>query len=586
MKHLYLLLLSSLPLFSISQTFVRITDGQNPIVSDPPNSTLYNASFNGSAWMDINNDHWLDLFHNGWLYLNNAGNGFIKLQSFANPANGTSRTSCSWMDMDNDGFGDLIYSNTQYTRIYRNNGDSTFTQWSSVLDNINSQTWSVQWCDYNNDTWADLILTFADGFFGSNHQSNRLFRGSSNGTFSIVTDTFEFLTALKPFTVSYWSDYDEDGDQDLFIASGPGGSPGPDFHYKNLVQETGIDSFERITGEPYVSDPQDGQCYNWIDFDNDEDLDLCVTNWTGAPNWFYRNDTGNLDSIATPFTGTNGVPALSNGWGDFDNDGFEDVLITAGGSGQQAGFYHNNGDGTFATYDNIIFTSLNGSTAGLSIGDYDNDGDLDFFTVGMEKGLFQNHPFNNNAWVNFTLIGTASNTSAIGTIVKLKATIGGQSMWQHRQVSTQNTFMGQNSQRVHFGLGDATTIDSLIVRWPSGNEEVFESLDPKRFYRIEEITNMDSISFPKDSTVSIGSTQALEVKVFPNPVDTELRIEGISSAAETIEILATDGSLFKTVPFTSPSNTVTVDVKALKPGSYILRITTGRSTWSKSFIKK
>src|SRR5262249_15618062 len=135
--------------------------------------------------------------------------------------------------------------------------------------------------------------------------------------------------SLAPYTIPTWSDYDLDGDMDLFIGSGPAQvAPLPDFNYKNLLKETGSFSLERLTSFPFKV-PQDGQTYNFIDYDNDGDLDICLTNYSQAPSRFYLNSDTGYVSLTTPFTTT--IGHLSNCWGDIDNDGFLDVLIATDG---------------------------------------------------------------------------------------------------------------------------------------------------------------------------------------------------------------------------------------------------------------
>lgn len=527
MKNTWIILLLCWPILAFNQTFNLITDPNNPVVSSPSSSEINNPNFayTGSAFVDVNNDNWLDIFYSGILFLNQGNGNFFLAEGITN-AGPTALTSTSWADFDNDGDPDLLYSHPAgLTKVYANDGQGNFTLFPTILDSINSITWSSQWSDYNNDGYTDIILTFADGFLGgNNHFPCRLFQGSASGVFTQVIDPdLAFLNELHPYTVSNWSDYDQDGDQDLFIASGPGGvGAARDFHYKNLLIETGEEKFERLNSPTFAFQEHDGQCYNFIDYDNDGDLDVCLTNWaSGTLNRFYINNGNGAYVIGiTPFTQTPNTNSLSNGWGDFDNDGYLDVIIAS--NNNIGNYYRNDGAGNFTDEGNIIHPALNGNTSGLSLGDYDNDGDLDFFTTGLQKGLFNNELNNGNHFVNLDLKGDPSNKSALGARVKIKIKLNGVDTWLRREMSAQNTFMGHNSQRIHFGLGDATTIDSITINWPSGAEENYTDIEADKFYQVTEGSTISLIS-----SVGVKKTEisTFAVSISPNPVSDRLLLE-------------------------------------------------------------
>ena len=180
-----------------------------------------------------------------------------------------------------------------------------------------------------------------------------------------------------------WSDYDNDGDMDYFIGAGPAnGTTQPDFLYRNLLVETGIpNNFEPITDAPIATDLQDGQIWNWIDYDNDGDLDAYVTNYggpSGLANRLYRNDGGSFTSITSGAIVTDVDISLGSVWGDYDNDGDLDCYVT--NDLQPGRYYSNNGDGTFTSLTNALTTGP--AHRGATAGDYDNDGDLDIYADG------------------------------------------------------------------------------------------------------------------------------------------------------------------------------------------------------------
>jgi hypothetical protein len=121
-----------------------------------------------------------------------------------------------------------------------------------------------------------------------------------------------------------------------------------------------------------------------------------------------------------------------------------------------------------------------GHFCGSAWGDYDNDGFLDLFVCNgfvraSQNNLLYRNNGNSNAWLNFRLVGTVSNRSAIGAKVRLKATIHGRTFWQMREISGGSGFLCQNDMRANFGLGDATNADLVRIEWPSGTVREFQN---------------------------------------------------------------------------------------------------------------
>src|SRR5262249_31061251 len=136
---------------------------------------------------------------------------------------------------------------------------------------------------------------------------------------------------------------------------------------------------------------------------------------------------------------------------------------------------------------------------GVTAGDYDRDGDLDLYVHGTTatKRLYRNDLPGTNGWIEITLTGAGapggSNRSAIGAKVRANATIGGPPPWMFREVSAQNSFNSMNMLDVHFGLGDASVVDSLVIRWPAGGVQVFTNVPGRRFYQIHEGENPTAV---------------------------------------------------------------------------------------------
>jgi hypothetical protein len=533
MKQLLLLPLLLFPfcLLKSQSLFTKITDPTNPAVT----FTNTAASYKGAVWIDFDHDNWPDLFVSQRFLFRNTRNGnFVQLADVAGAAGGQVAAGSSWGDLDNDGDLDCITSSAN-SGLHRNNGNDTFTLVANALPNFAGySSWDCALADADNNGRLDLAFVHAaGGFHPTGPFPCRFYLQNTDGNFQKING-YEFTDdSTQAYTIPTWSDYDLDGDMDLFVGSGPAQiAPKPDFNYKNLLKENGTFSLQRLEAFPFKV-LQDGQVYNFIDFDNDGDLDICLTNYSQAPTRFYLNNDGVYVSKNTPFTTT--VGHLSNCWGDVDNDGFLDVLIATDGDAN-ARLYRNLGNGSFAAAQ--IAGTAGNAICGIALADYDNDGDLDFYTNGATTGraLFRNDNLaGNRNWAQITLEGVQSNRSAIGALLRLK-TLGGK--WQIREVSAHNSFQGQNDLRQHFGLNDAASIDSLEVRWPSGLVQTFTNLMPNFFYKLVENENIGVIV----GTVEPGKQANLTIQ--PNPVGREFEIR----AGEKIEAVQVFDSTGKIIP--------------------------------------
>ncbi|MBL0108590.1 MAG: VCBS repeat-containing protein [Ignavibacteria bacterium] len=482
------IILMNLSSVSDAQNFIKITDVNNPVVSD-----ILSGSFFGCSWVEIDNDRKLDLFVNRKVVYKNLGVGsFIKLETAM--AGQNLNLGHSWADYNNDGLIDCFVVSTggSYSYLYKNEGNGIINKvvTGDIGDSAYNTGWGCSWADYDNDGFADLFITAANNFGVVNHP-NRFYKNNGDGTFSRlnfpgVTDT------LAPFTIPSWYDYDLDGDVDLFIGTGPGGSTSQDYIYKNMLTETGTANLVRLNLPPLTTDLHDGQVWNLIDYDNDGDLDAFITNYANnVPNNLYRNNNGVYEKMTEAQVGnivSDLGMFLTNLWADFDNDGDQDCFVTREAS--KSLYYVNNGNGTFTRNDSTAAVTGPVTCFGATAGDFDNNGSLDLYVAGTtsSKGLYRNDLSNGNKWINIKCTGKRnsnsnfSNSSALGTKVKAKATINGVPVWQFREINSQNSFNSMNMLNVHFGFGNASVIDSLVIIWPRGLREVFTNVTLNTFY--------------------------------------------------------------------------------------------------------
>ncbi len=282
--------------------------------------------------------------------------------------------------------------------------------------------------------------------------------------------TGQIATDVRDASGASWIDYDNDGDLDLFIASGPAnGTRARDYLYRNQLKQTGAATFERINDAPLGTDLADGQVWNWIDYDNDGDLDAYLTNYIG----------------------------------------------------------------------NVA--------AGLRNFLYRNDGDLDLFVPNVFRPAIQAPPHfyrndlsNNNHWVKLKPVGTSSNRDGIGAKLRAKAAINGNVYWQLREASSQNTFCGQNSPEIHFGFGDAASIDSLRIEWPLGQVDVHANVQTNTVYEAVEGAGLNPITTAvEDNAPAIPLGFALEQN-YPNPFNPTTRIAFALPVASRVTLTVFD----------------------------------------------
>jgi hypothetical protein len=496
------------------QSFTKITAG------DPVTDVAASRSVN---WIDYDRDGDLDLFvsrgkaggENNILYRNDGAPAytFTKMSSLTISQDGTPSDGATWGDYDNDGDDDAFVVNWYGINnlMYRNEGDGSFTQilsGSQVTDGGYSET--ATWGDYNNDGFVDLYVTNSSGVL-----NNFLYRNLGDGSFQRIV-TGSIVNDGGHSRGANWVDYDNDHDLDLFVANE---SNENEFLYKNLLTETGIDSFVRITADPLVTNGATSWSGSWGDYDNDGDLDVFIANNSGQNNNLFVNQgDGSFFKLPVNFgdvVDDSGASA-SSGWGDIDNDGDLDLLVTnAYGLPQKSFLYLNRLTETGSAIFDRVFTGniVNdlGYNYGFAWGDYDEDGDLDAYVARTineaQANAFYRNDGNSNHWLKIDCRGTVSNASGIGARVKVKATVNGIPVWQMRVVEGQSGYCGQNLQ-LHFGLESSQLADSIIIDWPSGIRDTFVAVPANHHYVIAENQSVTpaQISPPHEATGQLPST--------------------------------------------------------------------------------
>ncbi len=449
------------------------------------------------SWGDFDNDGNIDLFLSGdgvdnILYHNQGNAVFERLNAVELQISALSR-GASWGDYDNDGQLDLFIVNDQGAdnTLLRNQGDGSFRNVSLTAGiRAGGHSNSASWGDYDRDGLLDIFV--ANDF--SVEEDNFVHRNLGDGSFRRVDRSIGIEGGFSDLGV--WVDYDNDGDVDLFVSNIR--NQQRNFLYAN----DGGGRFLHITSGALVSDEGRSAGSSWADYDNDGDLDVLVAFEGFGRSFIYRNDG---ESRFTRLDDNNSSHRLSDclgsAWVDYDNDGDLDLCLV---NRSIALLYRNDG-GELQEIQFRDMTAGEGVRTATAWADYDNDGDMDVFIANSSarhaSALYRNRG-NDGAWVNIALSGLLSNRAAIGARVRARAFIDGRHVWQMRRVEGQSGYRSQNSLRVHFGLGDARLIDSLLIEWPSGIRQILTCMPVRRFYRIEEADT--SITMGPPLLIDIG----------------------------------------------------------------------------------
>jgi enediyne biosynthesis protein E4 len=491
--------------------------------------SLLESTGAGCVWFDYNNDGLQDLYvvngrpladaihpyplkqkpavlpHNH-LY-KNLGNGqFADVTQQTGVAPDLYSNAVAAADYDNDGFADLLLTGYGQAILYHNNGDGTFTDVSKKAG-TSVDGWSISstWLDYDRDGCLDLFVgryvNFdpkyrkfypADNYPGPldyEAESNRLFHNNCNGTFTDISEKSS-VANFKGRTMGVTAaDFDDDGWPDIYVAN----DKTENFLFLNKHDGT----FDEIAADAEVAYGQHGESTSamgpvFVDVDGDGKLDLWVTD--SKYNRLMHNTGKKVFDDIGPTSGVSQANAQYVSWGsgiyDFDNDGLRDILIFHGGLihmvPQEHSLFRGLGNGKFTDLSHDTGAILDNKTVarGACFADYDNDGRKDafFINLGSSGTLIHNISPQKNHWIEIALKGTKSNRDGFGARLELFA-------GNNRQVAEHyagSGYLSQDDPRVHFGLGSSSKIDKLLVRWPSGKEQVLENLAADRILTVEE----------------------------------------------------------------------------------------------------
>lgn len=502
----------------------------------------------GVALLDYDNDGWLDIYlingatykslegreapPHAALFHNNHDGTFTDVTEKAGVANDRWGFGVAVGDFDNDGWPDLYVTNFGKNRLYRNNHDGTFTDVAEKAG-VTLGNWSTgpTFGDYDGDGNLDLFVpgyvhyeiahppipgssvvafpicqfrsvNIMCGPRGLQGEPDHLFHNNGDGTFTDVSKQAGVDDPHKFYGLaSVFADVNNDGKVDLVVAD----DSTPNLLYLNKGKGTFEDA-SYASGFALNENGHETASMGIAigDYMNNGLLDLCTTTFSDDYNPLYRNDgEGNFTEVSYQAQIAEAtIPFL--GWGDgfldFDNDGWKDLFFANGhvypevdqtdwGTtfAQRPLLFRNQRNGKFELVPARKNTGLAATftARGAAFGDLFNDGKIDVVInqLGSVPVLLRNVNSDHNHWLGLRLVGAgASPKDATGSTVYV--TVGG--IRERGDVLSGGSYASNNDSRVHFGLGPATSVDKVEVRWPSGRVEAVLVRAVDRYYVIQE----------------------------------------------------------------------------------------------------
>ena len=519
------------------------------VAGTPAKRLILEAKGPGVCLLDYDNDGWLDIYLvNGStydalagkaappraaLFHNNHDGTFREVTETAGVANERWGYGCAVGDYDNDGWPDLYVTNNGKNRLYRNNHDGTFTDVAEKAG-VTVGTWSTgaTFGDYDGDGRLDL---FTDGYAnidltnppisgtksvgyavcqyrgiqvmcgprGLPGEHDHLFHNNGDGTFTDVSKKLKVDDPDGYFGLGVlFADVNGDGKPDLLVAN----DTSPNYLYINKGDGTFEDD-SYLNGYAFNKDGREIANMGIAagDYENNGHLSIVNTDFSDDYNVLFQNDgEGNFTDVSyRAGIAQSSIPFVSfaDGFLDYDNDGWKDLLIVNGhvypevdqhpewgqSYAQRMLLYHNLQNGKFELVPAVEGTGLAVVTVGrgAAFGDIFNDGKISVVINAMDgvPVLLRNVNADHHHWVELKLIGGPKGPrDAVGATVYVKAA----GMRQRGDVLSGGSYLSSNDMRVHFGLADATSVDDVEIHWPSGMVEHvrIESID--RIFTVEE----------------------------------------------------------------------------------------------------
>ena len=455
----------------------------------------------GAAWFDYNKDGFLDLyvtnrFTANKLFKNNGDGTFTDLAASLGVDDAASDGAGVVIgDINNDGYQDIFLANGDEDKLFINNSGVNFTDatvGSGLEVSADSRGTSASFGDYDNDGFLDLYVTHHDTIPGSSGLAtlqDRLFYNNGNETFTDVSSLLGLTNLVEAGFIAAWTDYDNDGDQDIILVNDCGYGTGVvPANGTRVFQNNGGThpitawSFDEISST-VIDDCSHGMGVGIGDYNRDGWMDIVYTDI--GPINLFQNMGGTFTQMTTLGVGVQQLSHFS--WGtsflDFDNDADQDIAVAVGGywpdvSIQKSNFLLNqsfNGSNFFLDIAPSLGLDEDAQTRTVVHGDYDNDGDLDLLMVNYDTivTLYRNDVNNGNNYLRIFLEGVNSNKDGIGAKVKVKTPDG---IAQYFEMKSGSNLGGGDEIAAHFGLGINTMVDTVEVSWLGGGTDTLTNV--------------------------------------------------------------------------------------------------------------
>ncbi len=447
----------------------------------------------GVSFCDFNNDGYTDINLSSGagelIYVYENQNGvFTNIVGQMGLSDTLQSETILWADYDNDGDKDLLITNyLGSNRLYRQSAPGEFTD-VTALAGISTNPYATTaacWADYNNDGYLDLYIATYSDESGVGLTPNLLYENQGDGTFVEVGGSAGVADSIHHPLAAAFLDYNRDGWQDLYIA-----------HDKKegnvLYRNNGNGTFSDVSSSSGADLHFDCMGIAIGDYDNNGFPDIYVSNTDSGNGLLHNNGDGTFTEIADSL----GIAVHRICWGvnflDFDNDSDLDLYVSTshGTPDNYNVLFENNGNGTFTrTSGNGLDTDTSHSY-GNAIGDFNNDGFCDIAVLNTSPTSLWQNSGNNNHWIKVFLQGTASNRDGVGCLIELFA----DSLHIFRTMECGISYLSQNSFTVPIGVGERTQIDSIVVHWLSGIRDVIRHIPVDQTITIVEgqVSSLDA----------------------------------------------------------------------------------------------
>jgi hypothetical protein len=475
----------------------------------------------GVNFFDYDRDGDDDLTYADSLKFYNNTNGNLTLQNLISQAGMVG--TVLWLDFDNDGDNDLFVSyRHQPNELYENTGNLTFRKKSNSDIDLSfvNESFGVSACDYNKDGYLDIYVANyedANNYYKDTSRFNKLYRNNGDGTFTEVGVKAGVADGAKPSFQGIWIDYNDDGWQDLYVINDLTPS-------NSLYRNNQDGTFTEVTSRTNTGFPnQHPMSATAGDFDNNGGLDLFMSNSFLNTNSFFRetmllkNDgQGNFSKEAKAY----GVNRQTWSWGavwvDHDNDTYQDLYMTTAELDVRHSypfnknqFLENDKGDTFRSSPQVFLDSHRTRSFAVAKGDLNDDGYYDLFVQNNKPKharLWRNSG-DSNHYIKVTLTGTTSNRMAIGS--EIMVYVDSHSYYKYTKCG--ENYCSQNSQHKIFGLDTATMVDSLVVEYLSGFEDRYYNLSVDTHYYFKE-GETEHISFDTLRPLCRGDSITLSIE--------------------------------------------------------------------------